>query len=228
MRQIATIALLFGVPLLLGACASGTPAVDRGEPLSYDGLTPVTGTLMTRVWIREGFSLEGYHKVILESAGIQFRPVTRPAANGKRTAATEFPLSAGQKAELQRLIREEFEKALERLTLDVVTEPGPDVLRVRGMILDVVSRVPPEGTEAARYFLDSVGQATFVVELIDSQTSTVLVRALDTRAARVPGAGQRSTAAGNRARVRALIARWANLLVDALNDLTAIDELQGT
>ena len=152
---------------------------------------------------------------------------TETNSKGQRNAAIEFPISPAQKAELEALITEEFDKALDRLALPEVTEPGPDVLLVRGYMLDVVSRIPPADASSNHYFIDSVGQATFVVELIDSQTSTVLVRALDTRSARTPGYTYRSNAATNRAQVRALIARWADLIVDALNDLTAIDELQG-
>lgn len=218
-------ALLLGLGLVSG-CTS-TPGVDTAAELSYDGLTPLENTVMTRVWVREGFSLAGYRKVILEGAGIRYRPVTEINSKGQRNAAIEFPISPAQKAELETLITEEFDRALDRLALPQVTEPGPDVLRVRGYMLDVVSRIPPADASSSHYFIDSVGQATFVVELIDSQTNTVLVRALDTRSARTPGYTYRSNAATNRAQVRALIARWADLLVDALNDLTAIDELQG-
>ncbi len=213
---------------LASACSSApAPSLDTTAELSYDGLTPLADTVMTRVWVREGFSLAGYKKVILEGAGIRYRPVTETNSKGQRNAAVAFPVSAAQKAELEALITEEFDRALDRLTLPEVTVPGPDVLLVRGYMLDVVSRIPPANASSSHYFIDSVGQATFVVELVDSQTSTVLVRALDTRSARTPGYTYRSNAATNRAQVRALIARWADLLVDALNDLTAIDELQG-
>jgi hypothetical protein len=215
--------------MVLTGCAGSQPApkLDVSEALSYDGLTPLKDTVMTRVWVREGFTLSGYTKVILEGAGIRYRPVTTLNSKGQKSAATEFPISPAQKAELEKLITEEFDRALDRLTLMEVTEPGPDVLLVRGYMLDVVSRIPPADASSSHYFIDSVGQATFVVELIDSQTSTVLVRALDTRSARTPGYTYRSNSATNRAQVRQLIARWADLLVDALNDLTAIDELQG-
>lgn len=213
--------------LLAGCTSQPEPRVDVSAARSFDGLVPLEGTLMTQVWVREGFTLEGYRKVILENAGIQYRPVTTINSRGQRNAATEFPISAEQKKELEDLITEEFDRALNRLTLPEVTEPGPDVLRVRGYMLDVVSRIPPADASSNHYFIESVGQATFVVELIDSQTGSVLVRALDTRSASTPGYTYRSNAATNRAQVRRLIARWADLLVDALNDLTAIDELKG-
>ena len=237
-RRLRALSAALCSALLLGACAGSEPAnlatteaaprMDRGATLSYDGLTPLANTLMSRVWVRDGFSLSEYKKVILEGAGIRYRPVTRTLASGQESAATEFPISAAQKTELETLITEEFDRALDRLILPEVTEPGPDVLRVRGFMLDVVSRIPPEEATRERYFIDSVGQATFVVELVDSQTGTVLVRAVDTRSAIAPGdAANPSNAATSQAQVRALVARWADLLVDALNDLTAIDELQG-
>ena len=219
MPSILLTTLLSAALLSLAACNSNQQA--PAEPLSYDGLTPVSDTLMTRVWARKGFSLAGYRKVILEGAHIQFRPVTIPTENGRRSAATEFPVSQEQRQAFRRLIREEFETALKQLALEQVHEPGPDVLRVRGTFLDVVARPPPE--DGNGQLIDTIGQATFVVELIDSQTNTVLVRALDTRSARRPGA-----ASGTEDELRALFRRWANLLVDALNDLTTIDELQGS
>lgn len=216
------------IALLLTGCSSQTaPHASSSTARSFDGLVPLEGTLMTQVWVREGFTLAGYEKVILEDAGIRYRPVASPGSRKQRDAATEFPVSAAQKAELKQLITEEFDRALDRLRLPQVTDPGPDVLRVRGYLLDVVSRIPPDDASSNHYFIESVGQATFVVELIDSQTNAVLVRGLDTRSASTPGYTYRSSAAGNRAQIRRLIARWADMLVDALNDLTAIEQLKG-
>jgi hypothetical protein len=172
--------------------------------------------MMTQVWVREGYSLARYRKVMLVGADIQYRP---------RKPNDPSPISDAQKQELENLITEEFERALEHLTLEEVSLPGPDVLLVRGTMLDVVSRQPPPGSGTS-YRLDSVGQATFVVELIDSESNSVLVRALDTRSAATPGQTVVDSDSGTEA-VRRLIARWADMLVNALNDLTAIDELQG-
>lgn len=226
MSLTATLTLTLSV-LLLSACAAGGQGGAGAPALTFDGLTPLEGTTMQQVWVRKGFSLSGYSKVILESAGIQFRPVTRATGDGLKSAAVPFPLSGDERAEITAVIAREFDRAMDRLALREVNEPGPDVLRVRGSLLDVVVR-PAGGTAGARrYEIDSVGQLTFVVELIDSQTSTVLVRAVDTRAARTPGAAYPSSQATDKDGPTWLIGRWADLLVDALNDLTRIDQLQG-
>jgi hypothetical protein len=222
-RLIRGIAL-GGFVAALAACNATPPPEDR-VVLSYDGLTPIEDTLMTQVWVREGFTLAGYDKVMLIGADIQYRPLQQTAETGN---GRDFPITEAQKENFEALISEEFDKALERLTLPEVTEPGPDVLLVRGTMLDVVSRVPPPGSEQTGHRLDSVGQATFVVELIDSQSNAVLVRALDIRAAAIPGQADSSDQITRDAAVRQLIARWASMLVDALNDLTAVDNLQGT
>ena len=213
------------VLLLVGACASNAPEPALREAPSFDGLIPLSSTVMERVWIRQGFTLSGYHKVILDSARIQFRPVTRRTGDGLLDPATEFPLSVSQREEISRLISEAFGTSLERLTLERVTEPGPGVLRVRGTLLDLAVREADDGRH--RYRIDPIGQLTFSVELIDSQTDTVLLRAVDTRAARMPGAPYPSESASGTSPVRQIIDRWADLLVDALNDLTALDQLQG-
>lgn len=221
-------AALLTIGLLGGCTASPAPGVDAKGELSYDGLTPLKNTRMTRVWVRENVTLAGYRQIILDGVDIRYRPVTRSTTAGRKSSAQEFPITAEQKATLERLINEEFKRAAARLTLPQVSEPGPDVLLLRGYMLDVVSRIPPDRASRSHYFIDSVGQATFVVELIDSQTGTVLARALDTRSARTPGASFHSNRATNQAQVRRLIARWADLLADALNDLTTIENLQGT
>lgn len=220
--ELVTLAL---VTALLGACAANPSEPAGSETLSYDGLALVPDTVMERVWIRPGYTLADYRKVILDSARIQFRPATRTTGEGLKSPATPFPLTDAQKREIGVLIGEAFARSLERLTLDQVTEPGPDVLRVRGTLLDLDVR--PSGNARTPYRVDSLGQLTFVVELIDSQTDTVLLRAVDTRSARTPGQSYPSETATARPPVRRIIERWADLLVDALNDLTALDQLQG-
>jgi len=52
-------------------------------------------------------------------------------------------------------LREAFLKELGNVErFEIVTEPGPDVLMIKGAMLDVVSRVPPE----------PLGQATLLIE----------------------------------------------------------------
>ncbi len=211
--------------LSTGACSSTPRQLDpSGEP-TYDGLLPVTGTTMNRVWAREGLDLRSYTRFMVEGAGLQYRPVGEPRRTSRKPAR-EFPLDERQKAVIQNIVDEEFTRALGTVTaMQMVEQPGPDTLIVRGGIIDIVSRVPPERPGRMDYYLDSVGQATFVIEFIDSQTNTVLARGIDTRAAETPGYTYRSNRVTNASEVRRLAAHWANLLAESLNNLNTIPEL---
>lgn len=217
------------VASLLSACANtGNPRIDTSGTPSFDGLLPVTGTRMNQVWARKDLNLSEYTKFMPVGAGLQFRPVSGGGSTTRRTR-TQFPLSPQQQERVAAIVSEEFNRALGNVTsMQRVDAPGPDVLLVRGSIIDIVSRVPPERPGRSEVFLDSVGQATFVVELIDSETSTVLVRAADTRAADTPGgASGRSNRVTNTAEVRRLAANWARQLADALNSITTMPALYG-
>lgn len=222
-RHACWIALAIFSTILTGCTSNSGVDAALADASTHDGLIPLQNTRAQRAWIRPGFDLSGYTKVMLVGAGIQYRPVAATAGTtAARSDQTAFAMTEKSKRDLEELITEEFDKALQRLTrFEVVEAPGPDVLLVRGAFLDVVSRVPTEGPGRTDYYLDSVGQATFMVELIDSQSEAVLLRAVDTRAAETPGYTYRSTRVTNAAQARRVFARWATMLVDALNELTS-------
>jgi hypothetical protein len=66
-----------------------------------------------------------------------------------------------------------------------------------------------------------VGEASLLLELIDSVSNRVLVRAVDRQAATRPGSQmQRSNPVTNWSDVRNLARRWARQLRDDLDELT--------
>ncbi len=224
-RHIARIALPLAV-LMLGACASSTPTINTQaapEDMSYDGLYPVDGTRVTQAWARADLDLRSYNKILLQGAGIQYRPVKSAGYRGMagRSGKNEFPLDEQQKERVAAAASEAFRGELAKIkSLEIVTEPGPDVLIVRGALLDVVSRVPPEPVGRGNTYLDSVGEATLVIELADSQSGSVLVRAVDRRAAQQTGWMTESTSVTNAAEVRRLFSSWARMVRTALEELT--------
>ena len=102
----------------------------------------------------------------------------------------------------------------------IVTEPGPDVLLIRGALFDVVSYVPPDPVGArADVYLSRVGEATLVLELRDSITEAILARAVDRRAAEnIGGTLQYSTRVFNATEVKRLARTWGSLLRERLDE----------
>jgi len=101
----------------------------------------------------------------------------------------------------------------------IVDEAGPDVLIVWGGLLDVTSYVPPDNLSGrSEIFISTVGAATLVLELRDSETNTILARSVDRRAAeRQSGVMTNSNRVTNAAEVRRLVRFWARRLRDGLD-----------
>jgi hypothetical protein len=196
--------------------------------MTHDGLTRIDRTIMDAVWAREDIDLTGVTKIMFHSLGVEYRndsgPYSGRAGTGSmraRSSTSEFQLDADTRALFEEEIGGAFLEEFQTSTVfEVVEEPGPDVLGLHVGLLDVVSRVPPESVGRSRVFLDSVGEATLVLELRDSISHTVLVRAVDRRAASSATMIE-SSAPRNRAEVRRLGRRWGRILRDGLEKLLA-------
>jgi hypothetical protein len=206
----------------LAGCAA-TPEFQTGPDaeVTHDGLTRLDKTVLDTVWARTDIDLTGYNKIKFEGVGIEFRPVDGPYS-GKAgpssvrisSSNSEFQLDEQTKALVKEEISSAFAEELAQSDkYEVVDEPGPDVLLLRAGLLDVISRVPPTPMGRSSVYLDSVGDATLVLELRDSTSDAILVRAVDRRAAERPkGSLMESTTASNRADVRRLGRRWASII----------------
>ena len=214
---------------LLAACSS-VPQFQTGPDaeITHDGLTRVDRTIMDAVWARTDVDLRGANKVRFHDLGVEYRNVSGPYSGraGRGTirapsSATEFQLDAATRALFEEEIRGALVEEISKSTVfELTEESGPDVIDVHIGLLDVVSRVPPETVSSTRILIDSVGEATLVLELRDSVSHTVLVRAVDRRAAESSTMFQ-STPSRNRAEVRRLGRRWGQLIRDGLEAMIA-------
>ena len=212
------------VSLALFACETAPPAIQQGPDaeVSFDGLHKVDNTQADAAWARPDIDLSGYSKIIIASAGIQYRQV-RDRGSYSRTNSGPYFIDEDARAKFEALVGEVFREELSQIeNLEIVCEPGPDVLQVTGALLDVVSFVPPEPVGARSYvFLSSVGEATLVLELADSETGTVLARSIDRRAAETTGADtlQWSNTVSNAQDIKRLARRWAVRLREGLDSI---------
>ncbi len=213
--------LLFLAALFLG-CTSSTPMIDTGPDavVTFDGLHKVKGSRADEAWARPGLDLSGYSKIMLQGAGIEYRPGGETGRAWRaRAGGGPYEVTENQKQRLRTVLAAAFRDELgksDRFTL--VEEPGPDVLLIRGALLDVVSYVPPEPIGRLDIFLSSVGEATLVLEIRDSISNAILVRAVDRKAAGdIGGTLKRSNRVTNAAEVRRLAKRWASALRKGLD-----------
>ncbi len=225
------IKLLSVISLAAAALAgcSATPTFQTGDDaeVTFDGLTRMDGTVMDIVWARTDIDLTTYSKIKFEGLGVEYRDVDGPYSGRAGTSSmrtrsnvTEFQLDAETRALFEEEIGSAFEEQMGRSNVfEIVTEAGPNVLLIRGGLLDVVSRVPPDPMGNTQIFIGSVGEATLVLEIRGSLSNTIYVRAVDGRAAASTGQMLLSNRATNRAEIRRLGRHWGQLIRQALDTL---------
>ena len=193
MRAISMVML--SAVFAFSGCAAPTVDTSDESKMTFDGLYPVKGSRADEAWARPDVDLTQYSKIMLQSVGVEYRP-------GGESGRTFYSRSRGGPYE--------------------VTESGPDVLLIRGGLLDVVSYVPPDAVGGrVDVYLSQVGEATLVLELRDSITEAILARAVDRRAAEDFAGLQESNRVNNRAEVRRLAQTWARMLRERLDEFGA-------
>ena len=212
--------------VMIAGCASPTPKLDTSPDaeMTFDGLIPVKNTRVHSAWARADLDLSPFSKIMLEGVGVEFRPGGESGRTmSSRSRGGPFEVTEEQKERFETLMRETFLEELGRSEhFTIVTEPGPDVLLIRGGLLDVGSFVPPDTVGRSEVFLSRVGEATLVLEIRDSITEAILVRAVDRRAAEQTGGFMSSSnRVTNTAEVRRLARTWARMLRERLDEFGA-------
>lgn len=216
-----TTPLIFAVVLV--ACTTAPPTIQTGPDaeLSFDGLHKVDNSQADVAWARPDFDISGYTKIWLVGAGIEYRQVKdRGRSTIARSQGGPYFIDDKSRAQFEELVGKVFKEEFEKIEkYELVDGPGPDVLMIRGGLLDVTSYVPPDPIGGRSYiYLSSVGEATLVLELRDSETGTILARSVDRRAAEtIGGTFTRSNSVTNSAEARRLIRFWATRLREGLD-----------
>jgi hypothetical protein len=84
---------------------------------------------------------------------------------------------------------------------------------------DIVSNVPPDRAGRSEVFLSSVGEATLILEAVDSLSGEVIFRAVERRAAGPSTGGVRVNSVTTWSEVRRMVRRWATTLQKGMDSL---------
>jgi len=211
----------------IGVAAPKQPQIQTGAnaEVTADGLVRVKKSVADAAWVKPDFDLTPYTKLMIVSGGVAFKKL-KPVSTFQARNESEFPVSAEGQEMFKEIMKEEFTKELSKLKrYQIVDKPGPDVLTLIGAIADVSSNVPPD-IESARFgrggvYLTSVGEATLIIELRDSQSNEILGRAADRRAAESPFAFEVNKVTGWN-EVHRLAQAWASLVRQRLEDIEKV------
>jgi hypothetical protein len=216
MIRVSSIRL--GLLVLVAAAASACgPQPTQPKPtgeVNIEGLQQVSARNFEAAFVRPGVTFANYGKLMVDELELAFRTPDREQ--------NQFPLGEDQKTRFRAAMATAFGEELGKLeAVDVVIEPGPDVLALHVRVQDIVARAPGRrvGGGRAGFALETVGEMTLVLELRDSQSDEILVRAFDRQAvegaAMVSGDGVISTWEG----VERIVARWATRTREGLERL---------
>ena len=210
------------------AFAAATPALAAKPPAEWDGLVKVKAKTFELVYLRPGADFRAYAKVILDPTEIAFEKNWKQNYNSSS-------LGAGQELTDRDLARmadegrkgaaEILQKAYAAGGYPVVTDPAPDVLRVRTALVDITVSAPDtDNAMNVRSYSQNAGGATLVVEARDSLTGALLGRAIDSRTVD-DFTMQWRTRVSNRADFEQQMKTWAKNSVKGLDELKALSPI---
>ena len=214
---------------LATAMLVAAPAVAAKPPDTWDGLSKVNSKRLDIAYLQPGADFRGYTKVMLDPTEVAFHKSWR-----RSQVSTDRGLSGTiSDRDVQQAItkgvaasNEIFAEAWTKAGYAVVTEPGPDVLRVKTGIVNIwVSAPETHSASRSHTFAPEAGQATFFVEARDSLTGALLGRAVDQRFAGDSSHNWR-TSVSNRADFRELVESWAGDGIRGLGELKSLSPIQ--
>lgn len=212
-------------------CLAGgiAPIVHAKDiPETWDHLVRVGSKKLKAVYLLPGADFRSYTKVMLDPPEAAFsKNWLRDYNRSSRGLSRRLSDDDAQKMlqEVSSSAGAIFAKAFTDGGYTVVTQPGPDVLRVRIGIMDLHVNAPDMNMRTAgrsRSYAPEAGSATLILEARDSETGAVIGRAADGRVAGDMGGMmlQRSSVS-NRADFEAVFKSWAKAAVAGLNTLKA-------
>lgn len=219
-KRLALFTAVFATASMLGASV-----VVAKPPTNWDGLVQVKSKRLDLVYLQPGADFRGYTKVMVEPTEVAFaKNWQRDYNRGSRSLSgrvsnrdVEEAVSEGVKA-----AHDIFTAAWTKGGYAVVTEPGPDVLRVKTGIINITVNAPEQRTAGRSYsFSEEAGSATLFVEARDSVTGALLGRAIDQGIVGDNSTAWR-TASSNRSDFREIVENWAEISVRGLTELKSL------
>ena len=224
-RRLSRLLVTAGVLGLVVGCAAPQRAIDfqavQPGPASADGLRQVEGRDVSAAYMRPDAIFGAYDEVAIDPLQIDHKEKTRP-------------LNEGAMERLQQIYEDALRAQLSRSeAFTLVSERGPRTLRVTGRIVNLEVRMGRHLGGDKKIVLDS-GEMTLILDVRDSESGDALARIADRRRIRPTGvsggsnyhragyAGYEDSPVNVWGAMREIIADWARILRQGLDDLHAM------
>ncbi len=201
------------VPLLAAAAAAALASAFAATNPAAEGLAAVKSSTLDQVYLRPAVNLADYRKVMVEPARVEMLKGWRKSINQQRepsrwiTVEDEQDLVRKAAAGMTGAVVEAFKAK----GFEIVTAPGPGVLRVSPSTTDLFVNAPDTvtATRQGQITQFEAGDATLDMEIRDSTNGNVVGLVSDRNAARQVGRLNRVTLISNQFWFDAMFSAWA-------------------
>ena len=194
-------------------------ATDSPGVFATEGLQRVHPSLMEAAWVRPDLDIASYRSIFLVPTGVQYRELpNRTYTMRTRDNVEFFPIPE---------VRREFirgtwqsmvsQQMATQQSYEVQSGIGANVLIVQGLLVDMVSRIPPVAPGSDYTIVRDPWAATVVLELRDGTTGQLLARTIDRRT----GTGLMEQNSGV-AQIPDLLQRWAEVVLERLEQISDV------
>jgi uncharacterized protein DUF3313 len=159
---------------------TGVTAPVLAASVPADGLVPVSSSQLDELYLAPGTSVSGYRKVMIDPASVAFHPYWLKHSYN-RDIEVVAPV---REDEINRIAHDAASSAYNGLVeafrargYEIVTAPGPGVLRLSPAVSDLYVNAPTRSTPyRTKSYTREPGDAVFRLEARDSVTGAVLGR----------------------------------------------------
>lgn len=198
--------------------ASLVQAQDTDAPISTDttGLEKVKRAKFRETYVNTGVDFSQYKNLYLGDAYFDYRdvgPAQRTRSSALSTSSRGvFGIAEEDRIKFQEIVGEAFTKELGKgKNFTIVDTIDENTMIMRGAVVDIISKVPPDFAGRSEVYLATVGEATLVLEFLDGKTGEVLAKVSERgRIGSPTGRIDQFSMPANRATITADIRRWAN------------------
>jgi hypothetical protein len=210
---ILSLTALLAIPLGTTAEEITPPPENTTEGLK---LVPRTGEI-DLVWMKPGIDLPQYKQFYLVEPYVAFRKNWQKDQNrGHPSLRVKASDMDRIKADIKQLLMEILTEELLAGGYTFSEVRAEDVLIIKPAILDL-DVYAPDLLTTADTLTDSAGSMTLYLEIYDSVTEALLVKAVDRAQDSHAGSAQWQSRVANRAAARRMMTPWAKALISGLN-----------
>jgi hypothetical protein len=212
------------VSLLVTACVlwvgvQPVSARDELPSVTTDGLVRVKGSEMNVVYAAEGIDLGIYDKVLFTEVAVAFKKNWQRDQNRFDSFKVRDRDVQRIRTELAELFKDVFNEQLAADGHVLASAPAEDVLVVRPAIFNLDVTAPStSGPSRVYQFSESAGEMSLYLELYDSLTGDILLKAIDRKRDRSGTGMSWNTSISNRVAAEKMLKGWAKLLSSALSE----------